>query len=234
MRLQGGGGRYSSIIMKTSKNVRHYKLKNPSNNKTKLPPLYMYTPHLFRTKLLLLSLLYTHAHKLLVCLLRGLERRVRGENVKCKWSVRHLWRKLWRGTRRSRELDASQDSFVYVLHCVEVEEEAWCVFFLSKEKKRMITSRGGGGKKKAVNIDDRAQDRHTRFGAGGGTISTTHQFPFFFFFFLGPLVFFVRWARNCSFVIWKKKSAGLFRNKTAGERDKRPSKKKRTHGMYFR
>jgi hypothetical protein len=52
------------------------------------------------------------------------------------------------------------------------------VFFLSKEKKRMITSRGVGGKKKAVNIDDRAQDRHTRFGAGGGTISTTHQFPF--------------------------------------------------------
>lgn len=47
-----------------------------------------------------------------------------------------------------RAIDASQDSFVYVLHCVEEEDEAWCVFFLSKEKKRMITSRGGGGEEK--------------------------------------------------------------------------------------
>lgn len=45
---KGGGGRYSSIIMKTSKNVRHYKLKNPSNNKTKLPPYtYIDIPPIF-------------------------------------------------------------------------------------------------------------------------------------------------------------------------------------------
>lgn len=75
-----------------------------------------------------------------------------------------------------------------------------CVFLVQREEENDYLTRGGGGKKKAVNIDDRAQDRHTRFGAGGGTISTTHQFPFFL---LLPWTFsfFVRWARNCSFVI---------------------------------
>jgi hypothetical protein len=107
------------------------------------------------------------------------------------------------------------------------------VFFLSKEKKRMITSRGVGGKKKAVNIDDRAQDRHTRFGAGGGTISTTHQFPFFFFFFLGPLVF-SSGGQGIVRLLFERKSQLVYSEIKQPEREIRDHQRKNGHGMYFR
>lgn len=159
MRLQGGGGRYSSIIMKTSKNVRHYKLKNPSNNKTKLPPLppytyCIYTPHLFRTKLLL-SLLYVHTHTnyLCVCVFCG-GCKSPGRKRKCKWSVRSTFMKEIVARYEEEQRARCQSGLVRLRFALCVERRGrrrrrsvMCVFLVQREEENDYLTRGGGREK---------------------------------------------------------------------------------------